>query len=184
MLTPSARWNSSPGGFPYARTGDGGVMKIIFIDFDGPIIPVMSHRNRVSGKSLSAWPPCVAALNRITNATGAKIVVSSTWRADGITKTRDRLKGWGVTAEVVGLTPHLDREGANGLWQSVPRGLEIAEWIARYEEMREPIEAFVILDDDSDMEHLKPFLIQTPFEAGLTEADADRAIEMLSGAKR
>jgi hypothetical protein len=30
------------------------------------------------------------------------------------------------------------------------------------------------------MEHLVPFLIQTPFEVGLTESDADKAIEMLS----
>jgi hypothetical protein len=30
------------------------------------------------------------------------------------------------------------------------------------------------------MEDLKPRLIQTPFEIGLTEQDADRAIEMLN----
>lgn len=156
-------------------------MRIIFLDFDGPIIPLMSHQNK-RGILEKAWPPCVAALNRITNETGAKIVVSSTWRADGITKTRGWLKQWGVKAKVIGITPHL-REKSNGSLICIqkPRGLEIAKWMEDYE--REPIESFVILDDDKDMEHLMPFLIHTPFEVGLTEADADKAIQMLDNPK-
>ncbi len=154
-------------------------MKVVFLDFDGPIIPIMSHRcPRVSGKGAQAWPSCIDALNRITEATGAVIVVSSTWRADGITKTRERLRQWGVKAACIGLTPYLDRKTESGLWAAVPRGLEIQKWLDEYE--REEIESFVIIDDDGDMEHLFSRLIQTPFEVGLTEADADRAIEMLT----
>jgi hypothetical protein len=158
-------------------------MKVLFLDFDGPIIPIMSHKcPRVSGKGAQAWPSCVAALNRITDATGAVIVVSSTWRADGITKTRERLKQWGVKADCIALTPYLDKKTESGLWAAVPRGLEIQKWLDDYG--RHPIESFVILDDDKDMEHLMPFLIQTPFEVGLSEADADRAIEMLNTQQR
>ena len=39
--------------------------------------------------------------------------------------------------------------------------------------------AFVILDDGDDMLHLKPYLVRTNPEVGLTEADVDLAIEML-----
>lgn len=158
-------------------------MRIVFLDFDGPIIPLMSHKPTRRSEMEKAWPPCIAALNRITDTTGAKIVVSSTWRADGITKTKDRLTAWGATAPVIGLTPHLREQAAGSLiCVQKPRGLEIASFIESYEKRgRGKVESFVILDDDADMEHLLPFLIQTPFDVGLTEADADKAIEMLIG---
>jgi hypothetical protein len=153
-------------------------MKVVFLDFDGPLIPIMSHQcPRVSGKGAQAWPSCVAALNRITDATGAVIVVSSTWRADGLMRTRERLTEWGVKADCLDLTPYLKDRTDGGVWIGVPRGREIQAWLDGYG--REPIESFVILDDDKDMEHLMPFLIHTPFDAGLTEADADAAIARL-----
>jgi hypothetical protein len=151
-------------------------MRVIFLDFDGPIIPILSYPP--SGKQARAWPPCVAALNRITDATGAVIVVTSTWRADGFMKTKERLSDWGVTGDMIGITPDLTNRGPV-LWNSVARGFEIQQWLDTYD--RYPIEAFVILDDDKDMEDLMPFLIHTPFEVGLTEADADLAIKMLKG---
>ena len=156
-------------------------MRVIFLDFDGPLIPIMSYQNpRVSGKSAVAWPPCVTALNRITDTTGARIVVTSVWRADGFMMTKERLKEWGVTGKMIGITPDLTNRGPV-LWNSVPRGLEIEAWIKQYTEDREAVETFVILDDDKDMEHLIPHLIHTPFEVGLTEADADLAIKRLKG---
>ena len=146
-------------------------MKVVFLAFDGPIIPRLSYPP--SGKQASAWPSCVAALNRITDTTGAKIVVSSVWRADGLMQCRKNLRGLGVTGPVLGITPHL----FDGQTQ-LRRGHEIQAWMDDYE--REEIEAFVILDDDSDMEHLLPFLVKTPFETGLTEEHADAAIKLLT----
>jgi len=168
------------GTFGTGKVEGRGIMRVIFLDFDGPIIPIMSHKNpRVSGKGSQAWPSCVDAINRITDATGARIVVSSTWRADGFMKTKNRLKEWGVTGKMIGMTPDLANRGPV-LWNSVPRGLEIAAWIKQYTEDREPVESFVILDDDKDMEHLMPHLIHTPFEVGLTESDAEEAIKRLN----
>ena len=159
-------------------------MKIVFLDFDGPIIPILSHHKRKAAYEagdktpLAAWPACVTALNRITDTTGAVIVVSSTWRADGLMRTRERLAAWGVKADCIALTPYLNRKTESGDWEPIPRGLEIQKWLDDYE--RETVESFVIIDDDQDMEHLLPRLIHTPFEFGLTEEDADRAIEMLA----
>jgi hypothetical protein len=93
--------------------------------------------------------------------------------------TKKRLKEWGVLGKMIGLTPDLTNKGPV-LWNSVPRGREIAEWIRQYTEDGGSVESFVILDDDADMEELMPYLIKTPFEIGLTEADADKAIEMLT----
>lgn len=153
-------------------------MKVVFLDFDGPIIPIMSHQNR-KGVREKGWPPCIAALNRITDTTGAKIVVSSTWRLGGRGDCEQHLVNWGVTGEVIDTTPrYLEEEwkGERRILMAVPRGREIAAWLKE-----NPVESFVIIDDDKDMEHLMPWLIHTPFDTGLTEADADKAIEMLAG---
>jgi hypothetical protein len=152
-------------------------MKVIFLDFDGPIIPEMSHIHRL-GPREKAWPDCVKALNRIIEASGAKIVISSSWRwANEGEDAKDYLIQWGVIGEVIGITPILETawKPENKLWTGVPRGREIAAWLAA-----NAVDSFVILDDDGDMEELLDHLIQTPFEVGLTEADADRAIEMLA----
>ncbi len=156
-------------------------MKSVFLDFDGPIIPIMSHKPAPRKMSEKAWPPCVKALNRITDATGANIVVSSTWRADGLPKVRGYLKDWGVTGRVIGITPSLEQRRESGLWEPVPRGLEIAEYIKNWNlfHPNNEITQFVIFDDDKDMDYLMPFLIHTPFETGITERHADLAIERL-----
>jgi trehalose-6-phosphatase len=140
-------------------------MKIVFLDFDGPIIPQMSHDDN---HPMDAWPSCIAALNRITDTTDAKIVVSSTWRAGGLSEMRNLLSKWGANAEVIGLTPVLLNE---------TRGKEIAEYLKAHPET----ESFVILDDDDDMDESLPFLVITPFATGLTEKHADRAIKILNG---
>lgn len=160
-------------------------MRVVFLDFDGPIIPVMSHVcPRISGKGAQAWPPCVAALNRITDTTGAKIVISSSWRWANLGKdAEDYLKQWGVTGEVIDITPILETawKPGNKLWVGVPRGREIQAWLDKNKKLdADKCESFVIIDDDKDMEHLAPFLIHTPFDVGLTENDANRAIEMLN----
>lgn len=154
-------------------------MKVIFLDFDGPIIPLLCWQNGgKDGKRAKAWPSCVAALNRVTDTTGAVIVASSTWRLDGLMKTRERLKEWGVKADCIDVTPDLTlKPGNSTVLIAVERGHEIQHWLDHYE--REEVESFVIFDDDKDMAHLLPHLIHTPFETGITAEHADRAIEML-----
>jgi hypothetical protein len=140
-------------------------VKIIFLDFDGPLVSRQSRGAR-------AWPSCIAALNRITDTTGARIVVSSTWRMSGKSHVKKLLRQWGATGEVVGITPVLESEN---YWEPILRGYEIAAWLRRH-----TADSFVIVDDDDDMAHLHPHLIRTPPEDGLTERDADRAIAMLT----
>ena len=124
----------------------------------------------------------MAALNHILERTGASIVVTSVWRYDGLMKVKERLAAWGVLpGRVIGITPVLCRT-EKGWSQGLRRGDEIQRWMDDYQ--RETIEAFVILDDDSDMKHLLPYLVLTNTEQGLTMEDAQRAIEMLEGPER
>jgi hypothetical protein len=149
-------------------------MKIVFLDFDGPILPAQSHETRRS-LDRKAWPDSVEALNRITETTGAVIVISSNWRAQGLRKIMMLLASWGVTGKVAGMTPILFHK-IDGRWNGAPRGEEIAGYLRG----KKNVESFVILDDDRDMGELESHLIQTPFDAGLTEKDADLAIDMLT----
>lgn len=150
-------------------------MKIIFLDIDG----VLNHelwatermyRNRVEDDSDYEYyrnffdPKSIAFLNLITEKTGAKIVVSSSWRRSRtVEELRELLKLMGVTGEVFSKTPHLHFEeqsftlknGEEVVYDySVPRGCEIKAWM----EMNKGVLGkkvskvkYVILDDDSDM---------------------------------
>lgn len=138
----------------------------LFLDIDGVLVNRNSLR-KASGLKATADPACVAELNRITDATGAKIVVSSTWRRGGRKFVMEKLRLWGVSGRIIGCTPILN---------AVDRGDEIQAYI---DASTRPIGSFVILDDDSDAFHLSGRLVQTAFESGLTLADADRAIALL-----
>ncbi len=143
-------------------------MKLIFLDFDGVILNARSF-HVCSGREAIADPICIAALNRITGTTGAEIVVSSSWRlGTPLIELRRLLKEWGAQADVIGRTPFTE--------YSRTRGSEIAEWMR---DCPRDVEAFVILDDDDDMGHLKDRLVLTDFNEGLTDSHADQAIQML-----
>jgi len=110
-------------------------------------------------------------LNKIVEETGAKLVISSTWRIG----THVRMLGnilylCGVKADVIDKTPTISISGCE-------RGTEIQRWI---NECGYDITNFIILDDDSDMCHLMDKLVQTNNKFGLTKKEALIAIEMLN----
>ena len=138
-------------------------MKVVFLDFDG----VLNTTTTTPAYALEAG--LVALLNVIVKLTGAKVVVSSAWRAiEGLPYCVAHLERSGFQGEVIGATPERNKV-------SDPRGLEIQAWLDEHPE----VEAFVILDDEADMEHLLPKLVQTSFEHGLTEADVEKAARLL-----
>ena len=156
-------------------------MKVVFLDVDGVLVNLRSLAERKAigskGQRYAADPACVEQLNRITRETGAVIVVSSSWRFCGVEEMRLILKAWNVEAEMIDITPDLTRvpDKIGGLYEAVPRGAEIAAWMA---DNGEP-EGIAIIDDDSDMHPLLHCLVKTEFEHGLTEANADHAISLL-----
>ncbi|WP_051152991.1 HAD domain-containing protein [Lacrimispora indolis] len=123
----------------------------------------------------------IKLLKEIIDATGAKIVLSSTWRigwfdrdygihsrnAEDFAKLEEKLKESGIT--FISRTPRL----ANGY-----RGEEIKTWIDNWK--GEPVESFVIIDDDADMKPFMNRLIQTSFNKGLQQKNVDRAIQLLN----
>ncbi|WCK57067.1 HAD domain-containing protein (plasmid) [Aneurinibacillus sp. Ricciae_BoGa-3] len=145
-------------------------MNLIFLDIDG----VMNHREhyvRSKYHTLQEFcPVAVKNLKQIIKVCDAKIVLSSTWRKFGTTKTLRKLifSQYGLQQYLIGKTPVLQNE---------PRGKEIQLYLRR---LRKPTANFIIIDDDDDMEEFLPHLVQTSFfDKGLNEAKRDEAIALL-----
>ena len=138
-------------------------MKLIFLDFDG----VLNHQQwytsedykkvNLNGLSGDEWeltefcPWSVGLLNQLVDDTGAKVVVSSSWRKGRTEEDLMRLlDDVGFTGEVIGKTPYFWFGASQKIEysKSVPRGCEIDAWL----ELNEQEDAkYIILDDDSDM---------------------------------
>ena len=61
---------------------------------------------------------------------------------------------------------------------SYGRGYEIQHWLNQH---ADEVSNFVILDDDWDMHHLMPWLVQTDYRDGLTLEHVALAISILNG---
>ena len=152
-------------------------MTIIFCDIDG-VLNEDRTPSRTKSRVIFIDEEKLLRLKRIVDATGAKIVLSSTWRYD-----RDDPKYNGDFLELreafhnVGLdfydyTP-VDAMG-------IRRGMEIRAWLGLH---RGAVDRFIILDDelfDFEERGLLPRLIKTDFAyGGLTEELAQEAIDLL-----
>lgn len=121
-------------------------------------------------------PNCVAELNRVTEATGADLVISSVWRGRGLDTMRAICREQGVEATVVGRTGS-ESNGMTGYLRSkAGRGTEIAHWLDQHPE----VERFVILDDDHDMGYLYDHLVHCDPQHGLTDFEANLVIDFLT----
>jgi len=163
-------------------------MKIIFLDFDG----VLNHEQyyvRRQEKNFEGYcttypqsefdPETIKKLNYIINETGAKVVVSSSWRhGRTITELQNLLESVGFIGEIIDITPSFNHDNCL-------RGNEILEWIKTHEYMLgkkyHEYENYVILDDDSDMLYWqKDNFLHIDRYVGITNRDAFRAIHILN----
>ena len=157
-------------------------MKIIFLDFDGVLNSEAwwAREKQCQAEYGGVWSHydlderAIDRLNTIVHKTGAKVVVSSTWRKiHPLEELQAILRAVGFTGEVIDHTPgagHLAAKSLNGATVEGHkcRGEEIQSWLDHHSE-EDPVESFVILDDDSDMAHLAPKLVQTKYASGLLD---------------
>ncbi len=163
-------------------------MKVIFLDIDGVLNCQQAYINGsceyVDGpgfKYQKFYPPSKELLNKLIEETGAKVVISSSWRKDGLHRMQEIWKAEGMSGEVIDTTPslYLQKNGSIQFWNepeskhptpktrgySIPRGCEIEYWLkdrdfyhinwSEEEQdkyvIRSGIQNYVIIDDDSDM---------------------------------
>lgn len=156
-------------------------MRVVFLDIDGVLCTWASMQLARRDPRPSQARFCrssVDNLNRITDRTGAVIVLSSAWRCRCPSMSialGSHIALEGVTAPVIGQTPRLKDEGGR-----VYRGNEIQAWLDDTG-FREPVESFVILDDDSDMVHLSDRLVHVVngMGTGLLPRHVEEAVAVL-----
>lgn len=137
-------------------------IKVIFLDIDGVLNSKDTIQRWEDGSFIGIDPYLVAIFNRIIFATGAQIVLSSTWRLheDGREEVRKHVM------DFIDVTPSIGYGH---------RGTEVKDWLDRHPE----VEKYAILDDDSDFLPHQP-LFQTTWEHGLTEEIAKDVINFLN----
>lgn len=146
-------------------------MKVIFLDIDGVLNSTSQQTPAIGNEFL---PRCVRELNRIIALTDAKIVLSSNWRYL-IHNGHMDLDGFGVLlrshnirGELIGFT----RESEDG----EHRWTQIRDWLRANVSGTDC--RYCIIDDDPYAFGGRPG-VQTNGN-GLTESDADLAIEILN----
>lgn len=149
-------------------------MKVLFLDIDGVVNSRQSLTvSRRNPTNTDIDPYMALLVNRICEATGAEIVLSSSWRHNekDCAEINDV-----IFPNFIDKTPWLPTPDEYGPEYPV-RGLEIRAWLANHPD----VEKYAILDDDNDMcDEQLPNFFKTSFEIGLTDEIAERVIHHLS----
>jgi hypothetical protein len=161
-------------------------IKVIFLDIDG-VLNVYSQGHDEYGGTFHQH--LVDNLKRVIEETGAKIVISSTWRFGGLQRMKDMWEFRGLPGEVIDITPDcndLFNEGSFVFLDQIERGHEVEYWLDEHPE----VEKYVIFDDDNDfLQHQRGNFVRTANNInhpdcvdigyGLTNECANRAIRIL-----
>lgn len=149
-------------------------MRVIFLDIDGVL---NGHDWDEDAASNRIRPECVAMLNRIVSATGAQIVLSSAWRYMILKGAMTRLGFDYLLRTHGGCGLHvIDTTEPDVTMGADERGQQIANWLATHD----PVDSYVVLDDeDYGITKRHPAVI-TESTIGLTREDSDKAIAILT----
>lgn len=147
--------------------------RFLFLDIDG----VLNNRHtRICTDQGYCFVDdfLVQRVRKIIDATGALIVLSSTWR-DEWNKENESLNGPNFNELRAKFQEFgMDFYDRTGAWDTRGRGWDIMEWMDGRD-----VDSFVILDDWNDMGPISDHLIWTNPTYGLTEEQVQEAIEIL-----
>lgn len=136
-------------------------MKVIFLDIDG----VLNSKKTPNPRELPyiVDKKLLSRLNKLLERTGAKVVLSSTWRIDPVGLLA--AKHWGVP--FIGCCPDMPES---------PRRKEILSWLAKHPK----VTRYVVIDDEDDELDGLP-LFQPSASSGLTTKISDAVEKYLAG---
>lgn len=154
-------------------------MKIVFLDIDGVLNSTQSfmYYHRMGRWGFREFCPIALSNLRyiIERVPGVKLVISSTWRKAFRGKAMECIFDQNSLSPdlIYGYTPAHLSDGY--------RGGEINEWFRDYEEEgKEKVEAYVVIDDSTDIKPHTRHFVHTDHRVGLTLPDAMKAVKMLS----
>jgi hypothetical protein len=143
-------------------------MKVVFLDIDGVLnseASMMMHCQMV--------PEKVMMIRRLCEETGAKVVISSSWRGSSDINDSTNRMVWFMLSKL-GLNSGF-LYGVTGDHTS-HRGSEIEQWLLEHDY----VHSYVIIDDDSDFhDYQQKSFVNTDVQHGFTWRDYDKALEIL-----
>ena len=169
--------------------------KVIFLDVDGVL-----NSSRTLYEDVSLEDDLILNLKELINKTGAKIILSSSWRlsTEAVAMLMDKLDKFGLvisgmTCDGVDLdwiekyefdatkkylNTKFDYDENKQIKITYDRGAEIFKWLYDHYDC-----AYVILDDE--IEDIKPYfnesvIVKTSYKTGLTKEDVKKAIQILN----
>ena len=169
--------------------------KVIFLDIDGVL-----NSNRTLYEDISLEDDLISNLKELVDKTGAKIILSSSWRlsTEAIATLMDRLDKFGlaisgITCDGVDLDwlekykfdttkkyldTKFDYDENKQIKITHDRGAEIFKWLHDHDDC-----TYAILDDE--IEDIKPYfnesvIVKTSYKTGLTKEDVKKAIQILN----
>ena len=169
--------------------------KVIFLDVDGVL-----NSSRTLYEDISLEDDLISNLKELVDKTGAKIILSSSWRLStgAVATLMDRLDKFGLS--ISGMTcdgvdldwlekyefdatkkyldTKFDYDENRQIKITHDRGAEIFKWLHDHDDC-----AYVILDDE--IEDIKPYfnesvIVKTSYKTGLTKEEAKKAIQILN----
>ena len=150
--------------------------RIIFLDFDGVLNTeyyqgLLQFQGKQWQDQYGAFfdPRAVRQLKRVIDATGADIVVESSWKYLGLEAMQELWRVRNLPGRVMDITPSLT--------DNASKGEGISAWLSEY---ATPDTRYVIIDDEYVVldAQIPYFILTNPYE-GLTEEQANRAISIL-----
>ena len=169
--------------------------KVIFLDVDGVL-----NSNRTLYEDISLEDDLISNLKELIDKTGAKIILSSSWRlsTEAVATLMDKLDKFGLvisgmTCDGVDLDwlekyefdatkkyldTKFDYDENRQIKITHDRGAEIFKWLHGHDDC-----IYVILDDE--IEDIKPYfnesvIVKTAYKTGLTKEDVKNAIQILN----
>lgn len=159
-------------------------MKTIFLDIDGVLNVDYADKDQFGHIFKDEY---VQNLKEIIEKTGAKIVISSTWKDKGIERMLDLWKERNLPGEIIDITPDCIEVCGNTnivYYDQVKRGHEIKLWLDRHPEVTQ----YVIIDDIQDfLDEQQVHFVNCstgepvkPWKSGLKEECKIKAINILN----
>lgn len=154
---------------------------IIFLDIDGVIVTeqylLSLYEKQISNNITLCMdkyghvfdPACINRILNIVNKTSAKVVISSTWRLNGIISLKRMFEYRNIDLHVFDITPCLE---------SRIRDEEISLWLHRY---KKPVN-YVIIDDEDiiSSSHENHFVRIENYYTGITDIEMNKCIQILN----
>jgi len=141
--------------------------RLVFLDFDGVLNSELSVCEL--GTRYKFWPASIKALNELLAESGARVVISSTWREHWT------LSENAASLERAGLLP--GRVVGKTCVSGGERGIEIDSWLRS---VPYSVESFVILDDKDDMAMHRERLVRVDPEVGLGVKETRQALGLFA----